>query len=165
MGDLMRRLAITLQVPRADYLLPGSILSFPRPVLIPGIEIGCTPAAAATLGSVKVIGRGSGPASATAGVEVTPGLETRILDQPFGSNPARITATVPAELHPGDTFTIPDLLVTVPGIPFAAHPLVVVDGAAPQEVTAPPGEAVELRLVSIAYDVSVVSSFPIGSGH
>ena len=165
--------AITLQVTGAGYLLPGSILSFPRPVLFPGVPISCTPATPATLGSIKVIGRGSSPGSRTTGVDVTLGLETRILDQPFVSNPGRVTATVPAELHPGDTFTVPDLLVAVPGIPFTAEPLVVVDGADPQQVTAgsvhtvtaQPGGTVELRLVSIAYSVSVVSSSPISSGH
>jgi hypothetical protein len=165
--------AITLQVTRADYLIPGQILSFPRPVLIPGVPISCTPAAPATLGSIKVIGRGSGPGSETTGIDVTLGLLTRILDQPFASNPSRVTATVPAELHPGDTFTVPDIVVAVPDVPFTVEPLVSLDGADPQAVTpgsvhtvtAQPGETVELSLVSIAYNVSVVSSSPISSGH
>lgn len=162
----------TLQVTGAGYLLPGS-LEGPRPILIPGVPVGCTPAAPVTLGRIKVIGKGHGPDAATTAIDATLGLQTNIIGQPFVSNPSRTTATVPTELHPGDTFTVPDLLVTVPFVPFTSQALVVVDGADPSTVTAgsvhtvtaQPGQTVDLRLVHVDYDIGVVDSFPISSGH
>jgi hypothetical protein len=164
---------ITLQVTSAAYLVPGTITGVPRPILIPGVRIGCTPAAPVTLGSIKVVGQGSRPATDTANIDVTLGLETQIIGVPFTSNPVRITATVPTELHPGDTFTLPDLQVSVPFVPFTVQPSIVADGTEPSgvtaasvhTVTAQPGETVDLRLVRIDYDISVVASFPISSGH
>jgi hypothetical protein len=164
---------IALHVTRADYVLPGTITGDPRPVLIPGVRVSCTPTAPVSLGSIKVVGRGGGHGSGTAGIDVTLGLDTTILDQPFVSNPVRVTATVPTKLHPGDTFTVADLQATVPLVPFTAQFSIVADGADPQAVTAGsahtvtarPGETVDLRLVAVAYDVSVVASSPISSGH
>jgi hypothetical protein len=163
---------IALHVTRADYVLPGTITGDPRPVLIPGARVGCTPTAPVSLGSIEVVGRGSGPGSGTAGIDVTLGLDTTALDQPFVSNPGRVTATVPTKLHPGDTFTVADLQATVP-LPFTAQFFIVADGADPQAVTAGsvhtltarPGETVDLRLVAVAYDVGVVASSPVSSGH
>lgn len=163
---------ITLQVTRADYVLPGSIIG-ERPVLIPGVRVSCTPTAPVRLGSITVVGRGGRHGPGTAGIDVTLGLDTTVLDQPFVSNPGRVTATVPTKLRPGDTFTIPDLQASVPSVPFAAQFSIVADGADPpaviagsvHTVTARPGETVDLRLVAVAYDVGVVASSPIGSGH
>ena len=82
---------------------------------------------------------------------------------------------MPTELHPGDTFTLADLHLETPGLPFAALPAAVVDGADPQAitptsvhtVTAPPGGTVEVRLASVSYSGAVLplTSTPIGSGH
>src|SRR4030095_9851428 len=61
--------------------------------------------------------------------DVTLGLDTTILDQPFASISGRVTATVPTRLRPGDTFTLADLQATVPQATFGAHFSIVVDGA------------------------------------
>ena len=168
-----RRRAITLQVTRADYLIPGSLGGGgPRPILTPGVRVGCTPDAPVTLGSIKVVGPGRGPATATTGIDVTLGMESRLSGVTFVGHPARITATVPTELRPGETFTLSDLRLSVP-LPFTALAIVVADGADPSDVTpasvhrvtAGPGGLVELRLVRIDYDIGVVQSFPLGSGH
>ena len=164
--------AITLQVASAAYLVPGSIAG-PRPILIPGIPVFCTPAAPVTLGDIKVIGHGSGPDAPTTAIDVTVGLRTEIIGQPFVSNPSRVTATVSTELHPGDTFSLADLQVVVPSVPFGQQATVVVDGADPatvtptstHTVTAQPGQTVDLRLVRVDYDIGVVTSAPISSGH
>jgi hypothetical protein len=155
---------MTLQVTRADYLLPGSITDF-RPMVIPGVRIACTPAAPVTLGAIKVIGRGSGPEAATTGIDATIGMEADLTGLPFGSHPAHVTVTVPTQLHPGDTFSFPDLQVTVGVVPFIPQPVVVADGTdGSGVVTAQPGGTVDLRLSVINYDLGVLVSFPIGSG-
>jgi hypothetical protein len=163
---------IALRVTRADYVLPGSI-GGPRPTFTPGVRVSCTPTVPARLGTIEIAGHGHGHGSRTAGIDVTLGLDTTVLGQPFISNPARVTATVPTKLHPGDTFTLADLQATVPPVPFTAQFSIVADGADPQAVTATsvhtvtarPGETVDLRLVAVAYDVDVVVSSPISSGH
>lgn len=162
----------TLQVTAAGYLLPG-IIEGPRPRVVPGVRVSCTPAAPVTLGSIKVLGQASSADTDTAGIDVTLGLENQIAGLPFASHAGRITATVPTELRPGDTFTLADLQVSVSLVPFAAQALIVADGADPptvtpfsvHTVTAQPGQTVDLRLVRIVYTTSVISSIPIGSGH
>src|SRR5262245_37141088 len=89
---------IVLQVTAAGYLNPGQILNEGRPVFIPGSGVGCAPAAPVTLGSIKVIGQGRGPATETTAVTATLGLESLLFGQPFVSNPGIVTATVPTEL-------------------------------------------------------------------